>query len=157
MSSPDERALIQSIESANFRIGEIEDHWNLIKREGIILFISVRAKDKQDYIFRLDCSNYPQVPPTGGLWDSLTNDTLSANKWPTSKTERGIVKSVFRPDWHGGKSIYFPCDRLSMAAHPEWSIRYPSMTWRQSEGIVRYLEIIHEILNSNDYSAPIST
>lgn len=62
------------------------------------------------------------------------------------------MPSVFRSDWQNGVALYLPCDRVAIVGHEAWRSRHPSQCWDEAKGIVRYLEVISELLNSGDYS-----
>jgi hypothetical protein len=65
------------------------------------------------------------------------------------------VSAVFRTDWKNGTALYLPCDRESFAGHDNWRHEMPSKIWRPVDGIVQYLELVHELLQSRDYTAPV--
>lgn len=150
MAAPDERALQADIAKPSFRLGEMDERWRLIKVEWPYLFVSVRAKDGEDFTLRLDCLGYPQSPPTGGPWDIEKNAVLEHTNWPRSNG--GRVGAVFNPGWKAGTALYLPCDRESIVGHDNWRQEMPSKIWRPEDGIVQYLELVHELLNSRDYS-----
>jgi len=150
--APDERALEADLAKPAFRLGEVEGRWRLISIAWPHVMIGVTAKDGQEFVLRLDCSGFPQTPPTGGPWDPNRNAVLSADRWPRSKG--GRVGAVFNPGWKAGTALYLPCDRESIAGHDVWRTAMPSKIWRPTDGLVQYLELVHELLNSRDYAAP---
>jgi hypothetical protein len=152
--SPDERALRADLARANFRLGEAEKRWCLLGITWPHALIAVTAKDLRSYALRFNCSGYPSNPPTAGPWDVQRNAILTGNMWPCSRG--GRLGAVFRHDWKGGSALYLPCDRESIAGHDCWRTQMPSKIWRPSAGIVQYLELVHELLNSSDYAPPIS-
>jgi hypothetical protein len=152
---PDERAFRADVSKAAFRLGELQGRWRLVGVTWPFALIGVFAKDGLEYTFRFNCAGYPQAPPTGGLWDVERNQTLAFAKWPRSSG--GRVGSVFRPDWKNGTALYLPCDRESMAGHDNWRTEMPSKIWRPADGIVHYLELVHELLHCRDYSPPVGT
>jgi hypothetical protein len=149
MSAPDERAFAADVAKPAFRLAVAEGRWRILRIEWPFVFIAVTAKDGQVYNFRFNCEGYPQTLPTGGPWDMDKNAVLAADKWPKGKG--GRVTAVFKPDWKGGTALYLPCDRLSIEGHDNWRTEIPSKIWRPSEGIIQYLELVHELLNSHDY------
>lgn len=155
MSSPDQRAFEIDIAKPTFRVGEVEGRWRLIKIEWPHAFISVTARDGSEFTLRLDCTGYPQSPPTGGPWDISANRILPFNQWPMGRG--GRVSAVFRPDWKSGSALYLPCDRASIAGHNNWVSEMPSKIWRPALGIILYLELVHELLHCPDYTSPHST
>lgn len=153
MSGPDHRAFEADVAKATFRLGEAEGRWRLIKVSWPFAFISVFAKDGKEYDLRFNCSGYPEIAPTGGPWDVERNQILAFNRWP--RGSGGRVSAVFRTDWKNGTALYLPCDRESFAGHENWRAELPSKIWRPKDGIVQYLELVHELLHSRDYSPPV--
>lgn len=151
MKAPDERALLADLKNPTFKLGQIERRWRLVSIEWPWVFISVTAKDELEYLLRFNCSAYPSSPPTAGPWDESHNAILHPDKWPKSKG--GRVGSVFRSDWKGGTALYIPCDRISIEGHDNWKHEMPSKIWRPADGIIQYLELVHELLNCQDYKA----
>jgi hypothetical protein len=150
---PDQRAFHADVAKAAFRLGEIEGRWRLIVVAWPFSFIGLAARDGREYVLRLNCTGYPQAAPTGGPWDISTDRILAFDLWPRGRG--GRVSAVFRTDWKGGTALYLPCDRESLAGHDNWRRDMPSKMWRPADGIVHYLEIIHELLQSRDYAPPI--
>ena len=62
MKGPDERAFKADVAKAAFRLGEVEGRWRLIETAWPHAFVAVTAKDRWEYVLRLDCAGYPQVP-----------------------------------------------------------------------------------------------
>lgn len=153
MIGPDQRAFQADVAKAAFRLGEVEGRWRLIAVAWPFSFIGLAAKDGREYVLRLNCTGYPQVAPTGGPWDISSNQILAFDLWP--RGGGGRVSAVFRTDWKGGAALYFPCDRESLAGHDNWRREMPSKIWRPADGIVHYLEIVHELLQSRDYAPPV--
>jgi hypothetical protein len=150
---PDERALRADLSKPAFRLALAESRWRLIKVAWPFLQIAVRASDGLDHVLRLNCTGYPQVPPTGGPWDSVRDAVLSFDRWPRSRG--GRVAAVFRTNWKNGTALYLPCDRESISGHDNWRVEVPSKIWRPALGINQYLELVHELLNCPDYSPPL--
>jgi hypothetical protein len=153
VAGPDQRAFEADVAKATFRLGEAEGRWRLIKVSWPFAFISVFAKDGVEYELRFNCSGYPEMAPTGGPWDVERNQILAFNRWP--RGSGGRVSAVFRTDWKNGTALYLPCDRESFAGHENWRAEMPSKIWRPKDGIVQYLELVHELLHSRDYSPPV--
>lgn len=152
VNGPDQRAFEADVAKATFRLGEIEGRWRLIEMAWPYVFMAVTAKDGRKYVMRLDCAGYPQVPPTGGPWDVNRNEVLAFDHWPRGRG--GRVSAVFRTDWKRGTALYMPCDRRSIAGHDNWRHEMPSKVWRPVDGIVQYLELVHELLHCPDYASP---
>ncbi len=153
MSGPDQRAFEADVAKAAFRLGAAEGRWRLVSVSWPFVFIGVSARDGREYILRLNCTGYPQAAPTGGPWDLNTNQVLAFDLWPRGRG--GRVSAVFRTDWKNGTALYLPCDRESFAGHDNWRHEMPSKIWRPADGIVQYLELVHELLQSRDYTAPV--
>ncbi|VVT35314.1 hypothetical protein [Hoeflea sp. EC-HK425] len=153
MIGPDQRAFEADVAKATFRLGQAEGRWRHIAVTWPFAFIVVNAKDGREYVLRLNCAGYPQSPPTGGPWDMSTNQVLAFDLWPRGPS--GRVSAVFRTDWKGGTALYLPCDRESFVGHDNWRSEMPSKIWRPADGIVQYLELVHELLHSRDYTPPL--
>ena len=152
MSGPDERAFEADAAKPAFRLGQAEGRWRLLKTVWPFVFMSVTAKDVRAFTLRFNCAGYPQTPPTAGPWDINRNAVLAIDRWQRGVS--GRVKAVFRPDWKNGTALYLPCDRESIAGHPNWRTEMPSKIWRPVDGILQYLELVHELLQSRDYAMP---
>ena len=145
------RAFEADVLKAPFRLGQTEGRWRLVDVVWPFAFIGVIAKDAREYVLRFNCAGYPQMAPTCGPWDVKTNQILAFDLWPRGRG--GRVSAVFRTDWKGGTALYLPCDRESAAGHDNWRHEMPSKIWRAAEGVVQYLELVHELLQSRDYSS----
>ena len=151
MIGPDERAFEADVAKAAFRLGQVEGRWRLIDVAWPFTFLGVVAKDNREYVLRLNCAGYPQTAPTGGPWDMKANAILALDQWPQG--QGGRVTAVFRTGWKNGSALYLPCDRQSLVGHENWRVEMPSKIWRPADGIVQYLELVHELLQSCDYAA----
>lgn len=153
MMGPDQRAFEADVAKAAFRLGEVDGRWRLINTAWPYAFIGVTAKDGREFVLRLDCTGYPQIPPTGGPWDMAGNRVLPFEQWP--RGQGGRVSAVFNTNWKNGTALYFPCDRASLEGHQHWLHEMPSKTWRPAKGIIQHLELVYELLNSRDYTSPL--
>src|SRR5208283_536993 len=151
----DERALRADVAKARFRLAEAEIRWSLLGIAWPHVLIGINAKDRREYVLRFDCTDYPQNPPTAGPWDVPGNRILPFDRWPGS--QGGRVGSVFRTGWKNGSALYLPCDRESIAGHDNWRTEMPSKLWRPADGILQYLELVHELLQSRDYTMAVYT
>lgn len=151
MTAPDERAFRADVAKANFRLGQLEGRWRLVDITWPFALIGVTAKDGHEYTLRFECSGYPQSAPTAGPWDPEKNAILAFDKWP--KNAGGRVGAVFNTGWKQGTALYLPCDREAFAGHDNWRTQMPSKIWSAAEGIIQYLELVHELLHSRDYLA----
>ena len=155
MIGPDQRAFEADVAKAEFLLGKREGRWRLVCAEWPFVFIGIFAKDRREYVLRMNCAGYPHTAPTAGPWNLSTNTCLEFHLWPQGKG--GRVSAVFRTDWKNGSALYLPCDRESVVGHENWFHEMPSKIWRPNEGIIQYLEIVHELLHSRDYTAPVIT
>jgi hypothetical protein len=153
LSSPDQRAFEADAAKAAFRLGQAEGRWRLVEIAWPFVFIGVTAKDGREFILRFNCAGYPQAAPTAGPWDQKTNVILAFDLWP--RGQGGRVSAVFRTDWKNGSALYLPCDRESIVGHDNWRHEMPSKIWRPADGIVQYLELVYELLQSRDYISPL--
>lgn len=153
MIGPDQRAFEADVAKATFRLGQADGRWRLLQVNWPFTFIFVTARDGRQYLLRMNCSGYPQTAPTGGPWDLTRNQVLAFDLWP--RGQGGRVSAVFRTDWKNGTALYLPCDRESFVGHENWRSELPSKIWRPADGIVQYLELVHELLHSRDYTPPL--
>jgi hypothetical protein len=151
MSSPDERVFQAEIAKPNFRLGQIEGRWRLDSVAWPHAYIGVTAQDGREFLLRFNVQGYPQSLPTACLWDLERKAILTQDQWP--KSGGGRVAAVFNFGWKQGAALYLPCDREAIPGHDNWRTEMPSKIWRPEEGIVQYLELVHELLHSRDYRA----
>jgi len=150
---PDERAFRADIAAGSFLLGACQHRWRLGRIDWPFAHIAVSAAARHgapdEWWFRFDCSGYPQQAPTARPWEPEADQPLPSNRWPAGRCR---VPAIFRPDWKNGTSLYLPCDRVSVAGHDAWRVDHPSLMWSPSRGIVLYLEELHALLNSSDYT-----
>jgi hypothetical protein len=150
---PDYAVLLAHLEGAAFLLGARDRRWRLddVMWPHVLIYVSADARQgaPAEYLFRFECSGYPRVAATASLWDKATNGIPPTARWPGGRFR---VPSVFRPDWKGGSALYLPCDRVSIEGHDAWRTKHQAQLWSEKLGIVRYLEVISELLNSSDYS-----
>ncbi|PWS37135.1 hypothetical protein DFH01_09715 [Falsiroseomonas bella] len=150
---PDRVVLEAHLAAPDFRCGEVEGRWRRGHLRWPHLVVAVQAAERpgapREYGFRFLCDGYPVTPVSAQPWDIDSDIPLPAQRWPTG---RHVVPSVFRPEWQGGTALYLPSDRLSITGHDDWRHQHPSRLWRPDRGIVGYLEMIHELLASLDYT-----
>jgi hypothetical protein len=152
---PDERAFRADVDAPSFRLGTVDGRWRLISTDWPYALIAVTAADSREYVLRFNCSGFPATPPTAGPWDPDRKAPLAPHLWPRSR--RGRIGAVFRQDWKGGSALYLPCDREAIPGHENWRTQMPSKIWRPDIGIVHYLELVHDLLNSPDYEGPLGS
>ncbi len=145
---PDEEMLRLHLGSGRFLSGVASGRWRLIKIEWPCCTIAVTASDGVEYGFRFHCQNYPQGAASAQPWDIERDAALAAQNWPKGK---GRVALAFNPGWQGGTCLYLPCDRQSIEGHDNWRHEHPALLWDPAKGLCKYLEIIHDLLHSQDY------
>lgn len=159
---PDELIFRDHIRSGSFLSGVDRGWWRLVSVNWPIILIGVTAAPRpnipsapDEYIFRFDCANYPQIAPTAQPWDLDRNAPLEPAKWPGGDVR---ITEIFNPGWVAGPDkshcLYVLCDRLSMIGHDGWRNQYPHLIWKSTSDITLYLGLIHELLNSLDYTGP---
>jgi hypothetical protein len=150
---PDRQLLERDLGAWDFRCGEIERRWHAVAMTWPWALIAVTAASRPnspaEYVFRFECTGYRQSPATAQPWELNSNTALPVSRWPHG---RSIIPSVFRPQWKGGTCLYLPCDRLSIEGHVNWRVEHPARLWDSSRGIICYLEQLHDLLNSDDYT-----
>lgn len=149
---PDHQAFVADIEKADFRLAVLERRFRLIKVAWPLVLVGVYAAGGREYVLRFNCTGYPRQPPTAGLWNLDTNTVLEPARWPAANG--GRVAAVFNRGWKGGIALYLPCDREAIEGHDNWRHEMPSKLWRPADGIIQYLEQVHELLHSRDYVVP---
>ena len=149
----DEQVFRRDLESGPFQSGCDRGRWHLHDLDWphaiIAIQAAIRENSPTDYALRFECTDYPQAPPTAQPWDAEKEVPLPFTRWPGG-TRR--VPLAFNPNWKSGKCLYLPCDRLSIEGHEAWRNQHPSMIWSPESDITLYLGIVHELLNSSDYT-----
>ena len=151
----DEQVLRAHLEAGPFQSGVDRGRWRLLSLKWPYPLIAIQAADRvggpAEYALRFECTNYPQTAPTARPWDAERNSPLPLARWPNGKSR---VPLAFNPEWKDGQCLYLPCDRLSIEGHDAWRTQHPSMIWSPTSDITQYLRIVHDLLNSSDYSGP---
>ena len=152
-SRVDEIVFLDHIKGGPFLSGVARGRWRLISIDWPYVIIAVSASPRPnaplEYTLRFDLQNYPQSAPTARPWDIDLNEPLADNKRPHGVSR---VSMAFRTDWKNGIALYLPCDREAIEGHDAWRTQHPAMIWNQNEEITLYLRIVHELLNSSDYT-----
>ena len=144
---PEETVFWTHVRSGRFRVAEASNRWRLVSVDWPFAVFAIRASDGREFGFRFECSNYPRTPATACPWDLDLNAKLASEQWP-SGSER--IQLAFNPSWKDD-CIYLPCDRNAIAGHENWRRQHPNLTWDPDLGIVHYLRILHDLLNSGAY------
>jgi hypothetical protein len=149
----DESVFLDHIKGGPFQSGVVRGRWRLISVDWPHVIIAISASPRPnaplEYALRFDLQNYPQSAPTARPWDIEHNAPLADNKRPHGVSR---VFMAFRTDWKNGIALYLPCDREAIEGHDAWRTQHPAMIWNQNEEITLYLRIVHELLNSSDYT-----
>ena len=147
-TSPEEEVFHAHLAAGRFRSGAAAGRWRLISLSWPYAVFGVCSADGVEYGLRFECSDYPRTPVTGCPWDIERDTPLAFDKWPTGR-ER--VPLAFNTGWKNGSCLYLPCDRQSIEGHMTWYQEHPSLIWDHTLGIVHYLRVVHDLLNSDDY------
>jgi hypothetical protein len=149
---PDERTFHAHLEAGAFLRGAARGRWRLVSVAWPHAVIAVSAAPRTgsppEYGCRFELTNYPQAPPTAQPWDLARNTPLDPGRWPTGKSR---LAGAFNPGWNAS-ALYLPCDRNAITGHDPWRTQHPSMIWSPAGDITQYLRILHELLNSGDYT-----
>lgn len=148
---PDQQVLQQHIQGGDFQDAVSRGWWRVVEIDWPYVWIAVlageRPKSPNEYVFRFECSNYPQDAPTAVPWNPGNNCVLARDLWPAGQ---GHVDTVFRPDWNSN-ALYLATDRVALESHQNWKTEFPKTAWNARKEITHYLGLIHVYLNSPDY------
>ncbi len=151
--TPAERVFRSHLHKGPFQSGIDRGRWELASVTWPHSVISVSAAERvgapRRYSFRFELSNYPANPPTAQAWNQSGDGPLHRASWPGG---RGRIQHAFNPDWKGGTCLYLPCDRYAIEGHDPWRVQHPEMIWNPKGDITQYLRIIHDLLDSEDYT-----
>ena len=154
---PDERAFRDHVARGRFQAGTDRGDWRIKRDAWPHPLISVAAGKRESgpdaFRFRFDLNQYPRAAPTSQLWDAKGDGPLAPELWPIGT---GRVTIVFNPSWMPAPNVhalYHPMDRLALVGHDNWRSQDPGSIWDPSRmDIVDYLQVIHELLHSPEYS-----
>jgi hypothetical protein len=151
--TPDQRVFEEHANRPSFRLAKYERRWEVLRVSWPNVFVRIYAEYRDGapgyFDFRFDCAGYPNAAPTAMPWDYGTDQSLAFARWPKGRSQ---IPSIFNPQWNNGQALYLPCDRLAIAGHPDWATRYPRWLWKPDVGLAHYIGIVHELLNSPDYT-----
>ena len=150
---PDERVLRQHVASARFQEGVDRGRWQIVGDIAWpVVMIALKAGPRDsapsEYVLRFDLAGYPESAPTATPWNPTTGDVLEPALRP--KGER--VGHVFRTNWEDGRALYAPFDRVALNGHSRWKTQHPRRVWDSSKDLAWLLQILHEMLNNDDYT-----
>ena len=151
--SPDERVFREHVTSARFQEGLARGRWWIVGDIAwpvVLVAVAAAPRDSapSEYVLRFDLTGYPETAPTATPWNPATEEVLERELRP--KGER--VGHVFRTDWENGKALYAPFDRVALNSHSDWRTQYLRRAWDSSKDLAWLLQILHEMLNNDDYT-----
>ena len=151
--SPDERVFREHVTRGRFQEGLARGSWWIVSDIAWpVLLVAVSAVPRDsapsEYVLRFDLTGYPETAPTATPWNATTGEVLEQELRPKGKR----VGHVFRSDWEAGKALYAPFDRVALKSHPNWRMQYPRRAWDSTKDLAWLLQILHEMLNNNDYT-----
>jgi hypothetical protein len=145
---PDESVFRADLVRGAFLLGASSGRWRLVALFWPHAVFAVRAADGVEYGLRFECGDYPRTAPTARPWDIDRDAPLAHDRWPKGSSR---IPMAFNPGWKNGSCLYLPCDRQSIEGHANWYQEHSSLIWDPAAGIVHYLRIVHDLLNSGDY------
>lgn len=145
---PDEIALRRDLASGRFLLGVATGRWRLHWIRFPYALIGVSLADGTEIALRFECSGYPRVALTAQPWAADSDQPLPRGFWPRGQSR---IPLAFNPDWKAGTCLYLPCDRHSIEGHDAWRSQHPALLWEPTKGICKYLGIVHQLLNTNEY------
>jgi hypothetical protein len=148
VTGPDESAFRAHVASGAFLLGVSSGRWRLVSVTWPYAVFGVRAADGAEFGLRFECQDYPRTAPTARPWDIDRDAPLACDRWPKGTTR---IPMAFNPGWKNGSCLYLPCDRQSIDGHANWYQEHPSLIWDAAVGVVHYLRIVCDLLNSGDY------
>lgn len=154
---PDERAFRDHVARGRFQAGADRGDWSMAQdgwpNPVIAVSASVGAGSPEAFSFRFDLNGYPAQAPTSEPWELDAGCALEHDLWPTGS---GRVTRVFNPSWMPATNVhalYHPMDRLALVGHDNWRTEDPASIWDPTRmDIVDYLKVIHDLLQSPEYS-----
>ena len=145
--TPDEAMLRRHLEVGAYLSSALAGRWGVTQVAWPYVIAWVRARDGVRLGLRLECSDYPQAATTGQPWDIAANQPLPHARWPKGHAR---IPMAFNPNWNAS-ALYLPCDRTALAGHENWRNEHPCLLWNPDEGLVCYLRVVFDLLNSGDY------
>ena len=151
--SPDERVFRDHVSSARFQEGVGRGRWRVVGDivwPVVLVAVSAGPRDNapSEYVLRFNLTGYPETAPTATPWNPTTGCVLEQGLRPKGKR----MGHVFRTDWEDGRALYAPFDRVGLQSHPKWRTQHPRRAWDSSRDLTWLLQILHEMLNNDDYT-----
>ena len=151
---PDERVFRDHVIGARFQDGVGRGRWWMVGDIAwpvVTVAVAAAPRDNapSEYVLRFGLTGYPESAPTATPWNAKTGEVLEEAQRP--KGER--VGHVFRSDLDGGTFLYAPFDRVALDRyHSDWRKQYPRQAWNAARNLAWLLQILHEMLNNDDYT-----
>jgi hypothetical protein len=149
-TSPAEALLREDLGGGDYAAGEDRGYWRLVALDWPYAVFEVTAARRpgapESYGFRFNVDGYPQMP-TAQPWDIEADVPLTTNRWPGGGAR---IASAFNPGWRVD-ALYVPMDRLAIAGHHDWPVRYAAHLWDPARDISQYLRLIYDLLHDDTY------
>lgn len=155
---PDESAVREHLAGGPFRLGLAHGRWRNPRLVWPHLTVEVAAADRPGgppfYTLRVELNGYPAMAPLGEFWAPDDDTKLAPERWPGG-TPNSRVVALLRPDWaKGHHGLYAAFDRSGLTHHPEWRQTHSTEAWTPRHTLSDYLEHVHDLLASPDYTGP---
>lgn len=156
---PEQQTLEADLTLPAFVYGENVGRWALVVDEHIappqaLFWIAAAARsnspDRRYVLF--DYAGYRASRLSGWFWNLEESKPATVNELPKMRSgTRGA--QIIRITWSYPESTHFyhPYDRYAIQKHANWINDYPDCAWDGTKTIVDYLQLIHRLLNSDDY------
>lgn len=154
MITPDKQAFLEDLETPDFKLGELDLKWKLIKIEDdnpfvfIMVSAAKRPNSPESYTFRFKIDNYPAYAPEICIWDVDNECKLDETNRPSGPDS---FKILFRTNWRNGEHLYAPYERVALATHSNWVSEYKDLCWKSGDSIVKILNDLYRQLQSDRY------
>lgn len=130
-------SLDDDLASSEFQHGVSQGFWELVKRDGDLVYINMHAPDERSYVLKLACERYGSQALDGKFVDPK-NLTCVASAWPKGNaTFAQWVKFT-----EGNLFICWDQDRTGISHHQNW---HGSNRWGDNQ-LISYLDFIRILL-----------
>jgi hypothetical protein len=149
-TTPAEMLLREDLAAGDYAAGEDRGYWRLVSLEWPYAVFEIAAAPRPgapgSYGFRLNLEGYPQMP-TAQPWDIEVDAPLPPPRWPGGGDRIG---RAFNPGWRSD-ALYVPMDRLAIAGHHDWPVKYAAHLWDPARDVSQYLRLIYDLLHDETY------
>ena len=156
---PGSRRLRADLADVPFLIGADEGRWGLVGDPAdawpdVTFWVAAagRPASPERFGLRLNFEDYPARGPSGCFWDVDAGTWLPPTDWPKGS---GRVAEILRRDWaidRRKRALYHPLDGVTLSTHGGWQQTHAADVWRRDRDVSHYLDMVHRLLNSNDYT-----